>query len=364
MNRWLQAALCGALLGLLCGCGAPGAPIPPSLELPQPVHDLHAVRKGDVVTLTWTVPNFTTYHKTILNLGDTLVCRASLPTMSQCGAPVGRVTPPSSYRPASKRGRGRAPQPKIAASYTDKLTSQQLAHDPTGQISYAVTVLNQSGKNAGLSNVAEVSSAPALPPPSDFKAQVTADGVMLTWSKVDAPSMPGLRFIYRVYRRAKDAGKDVVVGEVPLASPPEFIDRDMDWEKAYQYRVDVASSSTSEGRTFEVEGEDTPLAQVVTHDIFPPAAPSGLQAVASTVGSSTFIDLIWSPVSDRDLAGYNIYRSEGSGAPVKLNSALVQTPAFRDSTASARHSYTYTVSAVDLRGNESGRSEPATEKVP
>lgn len=356
--------MCGALLGMLCGCGAPGAPIPPSLELPQPVHDLHAVRKGDTVSLTWTVPSYTTYHKSILNLGDTLVCRAASASMSQCGAPVGRVPRPSSYRPTSKRGRGRAPQAKIEAAYNDKLTSQQLAQDPTSALSYAVTVLNQSGKSAGLSNVVEVSSAPALPAPDDFKAQVTADGVALTWSPVTVPSIPGLRFVYRVYRQAKDVGKELLVGEVPISSPPEFLDRDMEWDKTYQYRVDVASVSASDGKTLEVEGDDTPRVQVDTHDVFAPAIPTGLQAVASILGSSNFVDLIWSPVADRDLAGYNVYRMEENHAAMKLNSSLLQTPAYRDGQAGSGHVYTYSVTAVDLRGNESAKSEAATERVP
>ena len=35
-----------ALLLLLTSCGTPGAPMPPSLELPRPVEDLAASRKG------------------------------------------------------------------------------------------------------------------------------------------------------------------------------------------------------------------------------------------------------------------------------------------------------------------------------
>ncbi len=44
------------LLWCAAGCGAPGIPMPPSLELPRPVDDLAAVRKGGRVVLTWTAP--------------------------------------------------------------------------------------------------------------------------------------------------------------------------------------------------------------------------------------------------------------------------------------------------------------------
>src|SRR4029077_3163281 len=54
--RYLPAAWCAFVLAALCGCGSPGVPLPPSLDLPKPVTDLRAVRKGDKVYLMWTVP--------------------------------------------------------------------------------------------------------------------------------------------------------------------------------------------------------------------------------------------------------------------------------------------------------------------
>jgi fibronectin type 3 domain-containing protein len=103
---------------------------------------------------------------------------------------------------------------------------------------------------------------------------------------------------------------------------------------------------------------------VFAHDVFPPAVPTGLQAVASGPGQQPFIDLIWAPDTESDLAGYNIYRSENGEAWSKINAQPVHTPAYRDTTAQPGHTYSYMVSAVDLRGNESARSEPASERMP
>ena len=55
-----------------------------------------------------------------------------------------------------------------------------------------------------------------------------------------------------------------------------------------------------------IEGDDTPEVKVFANDVFPPAVPSGLQAVFSGPGQKPFIDLVWAPVSDADLAGYNV----------------------------------------------------------
>ena len=49
---------------------------------------------------------------------------------------------------------------------------------------------------------------------------------------------------------------------------------------------------------------------------------------------------------------------------MKMNSELVRTPAFRDMQVVPGKTYFYSVSAVDERGNESGRSEEASESVP
>jgi fibronectin type 3 domain-containing protein len=99
-------------------------------------------------------------------------------------------------------------------------------------------------------------------------------------------------------------------------------------------------------------------------DTFPPGVPTGVQAVASGVGQKPFIDLTWAPNMESDLAGYNVLRREEGAEPVKINSELVKSPAFRDDKVAPGHRYFYSVSAVDLRGNESAHSVETSERVP
>jgi len=47
-----------------------------------------------------------------------------------------------------------------------------------------------------------------------------------------------------------------------------------------------------------------------------------------------------------------------------VNAALLKTPAYRDADVASGSRYLYSVSAVDVRGNESARSEEAGEAVP
>src|SRR5437667_416354 len=256
-----RSFLCLLAAALLCSCGSPGVPLPPSLEVAKPVTDLRVARKGDKVYLTWTAPTVTT----------------------------------------------------------------------------------------------------------DRHAELTADGVMLTWRPFPSPpEIPGLRFVYRIYRRQPATNKDAIAGEVPVVeeTPVSLLDHSFEWEKTYAYRATVVTQIVAADGEQRVEGDDTPPVTVVAHDVFPPATPTGLQAVFSGPGQKSFIDLVWTPNSESDLAGYNIYRHEQGTELTKLNSELVKAPAFRDAQVLSGHQYSYLITAADVRGNESPHSEEASETVP
>ncbi|HLZ43717.1 MAG TPA: hypothetical protein VKQ11_22310 [Candidatus Sulfotelmatobacter sp.] len=341
---------------LFLGCATVAPPQPPSLDLPKPPTDLRAVRKGDRVILTWTVPTVTTDRQAARNLGPTRICRG-LGELKECGTPIGKTPGRLS---SGKSGR------KIADSYDDTLLPE-MQNDPSSFLTYAVEVPNPNGRSAGLSNQVRVSLARVMPPPADFQARVTGRGIELSWkSEIPAGSaQPGAHYEVRVNRRALDGSGQTIVGQVPAGGEQGITDTSIEWEKTYEYRAETVTVIDQANKApLEVEGDDTPAVKVYADDVFPPAVPSGLQAVFSGPGQKPFIDLVWAPVTDIDLAGYNVYRSEDETAPVKLNSEPLKTPAYRDSSVSSRKQYAYSVTSVDLRGNESARSEPASESVP
>jgi len=357
----------------LMGCGAPGIPLPPSLGLPKPVTDLSAARKANQVTLSWSMPSETTDGQTIRHLSPVQICRSIDAVIKECGTPIGKVSVslvphPSPVR--GKRGRGKSanPAPTVQAHYVDTIPPGLQKENPTGQITYAVIVPNEKGRSAGLSNQVQAPAAPTLPPPGRMQTQVTPDGIAVTWTRSpEGQEIGHLRYVYRVYRREEGSAASNAIGDVPLdaSTPAQLVDRSVEWEKTYDYRVAVVTVISPPGKPqAEVEGEDSAEVKVAAHDVFPPAVPSGLEAVASGVGQPPFVDLIWAPNTDADLAGYNIYRREQGGQPVKINSELAKTPAFRDTIAVAGKKYFYSITAVDLRGNESARSEEASETVP
>jgi len=357
LPRRLLLALVTPLL--FTACANIGPPEPPSLDLPKPPSDLRAVRKGDRVTLTWTIPALTTDRQTARSFGATRICRGLQAELTQC-APVGEAAPVKAVR--------KSPEQRISASYVDVLTGDTEGDNPSSFLTYAIEVLNADGRGAGLSNQVRVSLARTLPPPKDLSARVTALGVVLDWTSETLPALsPPGRFVYRVYRRQAGDQQKMLVSELPVASEGRLslTDSSIEWQKTYEYHTESVTLVAQEGKPdVQVEGDDSPEVKVFADDIFPPAVPSGLQAVFSGPGQQPFIDLVWAPDTDVDLNGYNVYRREEGTEPVKLNAEPLKTPAYRDGSVAAGKRYLYSVSAVDVRGNESERSEEASETVP
>jgi hypothetical protein len=375
LNFILQGLVAFTLLALLGGCANIQAPLPPALELPRPPNDLRAVRKGERVYLFWSVPTQTMDHQSVRRPGPTRVCRSLDTPMDSCGTPVGNL-PPVPGSGEQKPGMNAA---RPEATFVDTLPRELEEQNPNQMVMYAVEALNREARSAGLSNRVQVALAPTLPPPGNFAAQVMATGVVLRWSWTPpSASPPQVSYLCRIYRRAIESGSEAKIADLDCGTG-EFRDATAEWQKNYAYRVTsvtsvkaasacaAKSSEASSGEctsTASIEGDDSPLQTVFTNDVYPPAVPSGLQAAFSGPGQAAFVDLLWAPDTDADLAGYNVYRREEGGQVAKINPELVKTPAFRDAGVASGKTYWYSVSAVDGRGNESGRSEEASEAVP
>ncbi len=358
IRTFAVAALCAALFA----CGTPGAPRPPSLQLPRPVEDLAATRKGDKVTLTWTPSTENTDGTLIRNPGPTRACRGvnEFP-LAACSQPVGDVPTPA---PLVARQREKV-------SHVDTLPKDAEQQAPMGMVTYVVEMLNRRGRSAGLSNQVRVPLAPAPPPPGEPNSEVRPEGVLITVSAEERYLPAGVQSEYRLFRRdetgtvAVDLGAAATHEQVGGSYSLQFIDHSVEWEKTYFYHVTPVVTVTQDSRPIaQFQGDDSPEIKVFVHDIFPPAAPVGLQAVFSGVGQKPFIDLTWASNQEADLAGYNVFRGQDGGEWTRINRELVAAPAFRDTDVASGHTYHYTVTAVDLRGNESQRSAETSEAIP
>ena len=354
------------ILGIACltGCGVPGAPLPPSADIPRFVGDLKAVRKGDAVTLTWTTPTETSDGELIRKPGKMLVQRA----LRSGATPdlVFQTIAELPLQPTLKEARG------DQATATDTLTNLPRSGGSDFAV-YMVLAEGRNGKSFGLPNRVSVPLVPNLPPPQKISATPAPTGIMVRWEPsgpVPTTANTQTQYVYKIMRRLQGAKEPVVATQVKAGDPAnDFIDTGIEWEKSYQYWIVPVTLWQDGNRKGEIEGDDSPVADVLAHDSFPPANPSRVEAVFSSATQSaaapnSFIDITWTANSEPDLAGYNVYRHRENEQPVKINSDLVKTPRFADLNVQPGMQYFYSVTAVDLRGNESGKSEETSEMVP
>ena len=350
-------------LAALPGCGTPGAPALPSLNLSLPVDDLTASRRGNRVDLDWTLPRKNTDHTLVKHNPVTRICRRpGITLMATCNL-VAEVAPPTP-RPEQKQ-KGEVPPGPVRIHYVDKLPPQLGMEDPAGFVTYAVEEVNSRGRSSGLSNQVAIPVVLTIPAPEELSASISETAVQISWVGPTPPVPPtGVTYRYRIMRRPVGAPAYVVLEDVAPSATGSYLDKTFGWEQKYEYRITTLSQVHSNGMNAGVEGDDSKPVEIFTRDIYPPAQPAGLQAVFSGVGQEPFIDLTWAPNIEGDLAGYNVFRWVEGGQPQKLNTQLIQVPSYRDEAIERGKQYYYAVSAVDLRGNESQRSAEASETVP
>ena len=348
-----------ALAVVLAGCGMPGAPLPPSLHLPAPATDLTATRTGDQVQLNWTMTKKDT---------DKLLLEGSVP-VRVCRKEDGATV-------CSQAGELNLPAGGEGA-FIDTLPRQLATGSPRG-LTYFVELRNRNGRSAAPSNGAMVVAGQAPGSVDGFAADVRKDGVVLRWS-AGAPETA-----VRLHRRLLRAAPVAKTKQSPLSTAPEPIEQNLlvdanpqnagkaldssiHFGETYEYEAQRVTRVKVDGSVMELDGAFSQPVRVDAADVFPPAAPTGLAAVALTSenGGPPAIDLSWQPNTEADLAGYIVYRREGTGDWQRVSPEQPAVgPAFHDAHVEAGHTYIYAVSAVDQSGHESLRSAPTDETVP
>ena len=147
------------------------------------------------------------------------------------------------------------------------------------------------------------------------------------------------------------------------------------------------SKITVSGTGYTLSGASTPVTLTPTQSttlsvIFSPTTtgslPGSVTVTSNATGSPATITLTGTGVtatphtvalswtaSTSTVTGYNVYRSTTSGTGyAKLNTSLVSTVSYTDSTVTNATTYFYVTTAVDGSGNESSFSNQATAAIP
>lgn len=233
------------------------------------------------------------------------------------------------------------------------------------QKSQAVSGVKANHKSAKVN--ASVPVAPTLPA-QGLHSELDVRGVYLIWENEIESQDPSLKYDYRIYRKEKGSSNRIAIpylrGVIHTREGERWsgVDTNIEWEKTYSYSVrPVTRVYAQDGKLIaEIEGDESAPIEVATHNVFPPAAPEKLLALVTQRREEKFVDLLWAPNAEKNISKYNVYRREGNGEPTRINSVPMTALSFQDTQVLAAHTYYYSVSAIDARGNESARSQEST----
>jgi len=382
------AAMAFALAVLAIGCASPGVPRSPSLNLPGAVSDLTALRRGETVELRFTLPQ----HNT-----DRLPLRAAALSATLCRAVGTAVCVPVAALSNQSFARVTNGSPTVATLH-DPLPDALTTGSPR-LISYRVELFNPEGHTAGFGDPAYTVAGDAPPAVDGLSVQGSRLGIVLSWSAsagmgkvairredlapkaLRAPASKPTGNKLSLPSAKKSAGEDELNVVWLSAAPPGddapgaatardniLLDTTAQPEEPYRYAAERRRSVQLGGRTIEMRSGLSAAIPFTLHDTYPPPVPTDLTAASFAVSSGDpaaglavglAVDLIWQPVDDAGLSGYNIYRqpvdANGAvtGSAKRLNATPNRLPAFHDTIPAGDQRYRYSVTSVDAKGNES-----------
>lgn len=269
----------------------------------------------------------------------------------------GAATPPPSTPAASPTSPASTPLAASAPSAAPAAAAAPAITVPTRI--YVVRGITRRGRPGSPS--ARLTVPLIAPPafPTGLATSFSETAVTVTWlppvAEVGASLAP---LTYNVYAAPSTAESSPTDPPKPLnAKPLEALSFEHPGAQPGVERCFVVRTvQTIEGTM--LESEPSTRACIIPRDIFPPAAPKALSAVAGPGA----VNLIWDANTEADLAGYLVLRAEAPGDTLQpLNSEPTRETRYRDTTVTAGVRYVYAIVAVDRAGNRSAPSPRVEE---
>ena len=361
------------LLGcaLSAGCASPGEPTARHPVVPTTVSDLAVQQSGDSLILRFTLPARSADRQPLTEHPAVEIYRAQLPGGA---APDKKAQWRLAYTIPSEQIDRYLKDDRV--EFHDPLAPDDFAGAAGSAFAYKVRTRETRARASADSNVVLARAYPPPEAPSDVKAAVMEDAVEISWTAPAIASAAQHAYVYRVYREEVEspasgqAATEKLQVKAPFTllgqtSATQFQDRKFEFGRTYVYSVRSVAQYGSD--TVESEQPASSMATVTARDVFPPAAPTGLEValIPATPGMPAYVELSWAISQDADLAGYYVYRGEDEGSPgERISTETLLSPAFRDMSVQSGKRYFYRVSALDRAGNESPKSSATAVDVP
>ncbi len=338
---------------LVTGCGKVGDPVPPTRAIRAATQQLEVRQKGGGIEVRFPRP--------ARNTNGGAVIRADIFRVTEDINAPAALDQELFIQKARIVGTLRSGQifnsgPFVTFADPFEPTDASLL---TKRFRYAIRFSDENGRPNPLSNYATAYPNPGISEtPGDISFSVSQNAVTLNWKapEKNLDGTPATSVAYNVYRRGKDEAFDQPLNPTPLTEA-RFADTRFSFGEEYAYTVRAVSLYRGE----PIESADTPPVSVKPVDTFPPQAPVNLSG-ASAAG---IVNLFFPASPESDIKGYFIYRTEvdGNGSLIKLTPAPISQTTFQDKKGETGKTYRYRISAVDVFGNESEKSEAVDVQV-
>jgi hypothetical protein len=355
----LNFALC---LCLSVSCGKRRPPLPPTENVPQRTELLSGVQRGNQVILSWPAPRRNAPEGSVQSIRRIDIYRVAESTDDPL---------PLTEEEFASRATliGSVPYSSIGRAAEDLTYVDTLTLNEPVRLRYALRYVNATGQRASFSNflLIEPATRVSQPPTLLGVANESENIVKIRWQSPPANvdnSTPVNLLGYNVYRTDRSQNEPA---QTPLntsvLTATEFNDQTFKFGEEYVYVVRAVSLGTGGA---QVESLNSNGLGIAPRDAFPPSAPQDISTAAT--GVPRRVSLFFPANPERDVAGYNIYRSTDPNVPkdswTKLNRALLERTTFQDEAVEAGVKYFYYLTAVDTAGNTSRPSEVVSETVP
>jgi hypothetical protein len=366
-----------SLILILSFCGKKGPIQPPVIKVPQKIENADAKQRGDKILLRWANPTAYSDGSPLSEIKEIEIRLLEETEKSE------ESTEESAEESSSEKKKA-FPEISLekfrAKSELEKVIKKDEFSDYRRQFKkdsfefeyrydlpevnftlkrfiFALKVKDSREKSSEFSKLLSVRPRVVPLPPQEVQAALHEDRIEVRWKKPEKNidnSTPAEVRGYNLYRRKE--GEFFSRLNSSLIIENRYSDKDFRFGEVYHYMVRASCTKSSPFW----ESADSETTEILTEDIFAPGPPSGLISVAG----EDFISLSWNINKEKDLLGYNVWRKEEDQAEyILLTPQSIQANVYNDYAVEKNKRYHYAITAQDIRGNESEKSEIVAEEI-
>jgi len=362
-----------SLILILSFCGKKGLIQAPVIKVPQKIENLEAKQRGDNILLRWANPTAYSDGSPLSEIKEIEIwlleeTEESEESAEESSSEEKKAFPKISLEKFKEKSKLEKVIKKDEFSdYRRQFNKDSFEFEywydlpevnfTLKRFIFAFKVKDSREKLSEVSKLLSVKPRIVPLPPSEVQSALYEDRIDIHWKEpeknIDSSTPAEVRG-YNLYRRKE--GEFFSRLNSSLIRENRYSDKDFRFGEVYHYMVRASCTKSSPFW----ESADSGTAEILTEDIFSPVPPSGLISVAG----EDFISLSWDINKEKDLLGYNVWRKEeGQGEYIPLTPQPIQENVYNDYAVEKNKRYHYAITAQDIRGNESEKSEAVAEEI-